>query len=77
MKMKVEQRAGGARILLVIPAAALLASGCASVPESVAARQGEDGRPTAAATTPAPVRTDVDPLKRHFPQLGELTGRQQ
>ncbi len=71
--VNVKQRAGGARTLLLIPAATLLASGCASAPESSAAGQGEDRRPTAVVTTPAEVRTDVEPLKRRFPQLGELS----
>ncbi|MEV7927701.1 hypothetical protein [Kitasatospora sp. NPDC088779] len=71
--MKVTQRADGARILLLIPAAVLLASGCASAPETSTAGQGSDRRPTITAPTPAQVRTDVEPLKRRFPQLGELT----
>ncbi|MFJ4595368.1 MULTISPECIES: hypothetical protein [unclassified Kitasatospora] len=71
--VKVKPRTGSARNLLVIPAAALLASGCTSAPETSSAGQGEDRRLTAAATTPAQVRTDVEPLKRRFPQLGELS----
>ncbi|MEU4116623.1 hypothetical protein AB0F71_19280 [Kitasatospora sp. NPDC028055] len=72
--VELRRRFLGARALLLLPAAALLASGCASNQARV---DSEDRRSapaaTAAATTVAQIRTDVDPLKRRFPQLGELS----
>ncbi|MFD9691081.1 hypothetical protein ACFWXO_35565 [Kitasatospora sp. NPDC059088] len=74
-RVQLNGRSRRARTLILLSAVALFAAGCAS---DRTRAESEDRRsvpatPTATATT-AQIRTDVDPLKRRFPQLGELSG---
>ncbi|MFE7591612.1 hypothetical protein ACFU6K_19610 [Kitasatospora sp. NPDC057512] len=71
--MASRRRGAAAGVLMAVPAALSLATGCGTGPKAAVAEQGADRRPTAVATTPAQVRTDVEPLKRRFPQLGSLS----
>ncbi|MEU3572735.1 hypothetical protein AB0E96_30575 [Kitasatospora sp. NPDC036755] len=73
-RMMASRRRGAATgVLMSVPAALLLATGCGAGSKTAATEQGVDRRPTAVATTPAQVRTDLEPLTRRFPQLGSLS----
>ncbi|MEV7602441.1 hypothetical protein AB0O91_34220 [Kitasatospora sp. NPDC089797] len=72
--VQLKGRSARARTLLLLPVAALLAAGCAGGPgqDDRAERRNPSEAPAADATA-GQVRTDVDPLKRRFPELGELS----